>query len=247
MFFESHHSTEQNYFKITESDNTKSFSLHIHRAYELYAVRGGRSEAKIDGKSYTLLPGDAVLVFPYQRHEYNTEPNTATTVCIFSPDLVGSFDRHSYGYLPKDNKFTFPTASIAKETNLLKQKALCYEICGCFDECAEYEKREHTESDIITKILIFISKNYQNECTLLTASQHVGYDYNYVSKIFKRAVKISFNAYVNNMRISEACRLLTSTDASVQSIAESCGYTCTRTFHREFLRIMKTTPKKYRS
>ena len=95
-------------------------------------------------------------------------------------------------------------------------------------------KREHTESDIITKILIFISKNYQNECTLLTASQHVGYDYNYVSKIFKRAVKISFNAYVNNMRISEACRLLTSTDASVQSIAESCGYTCTRTFNREF-------------
>lgn len=247
MFFESHHSTEQNYFKITENDNTKSFSLHIHRAYELYAVKSGRSEAKIDGKEYTLLPGDAVLVFPYQRHEYTTEPNTATTVCIFSPDLVGSFDRHSYGYLPKDNKFVFRAQEISKEKNLLKQKALCYDICGSFDEGAEYEKSEHTESDVITKLLIFISENYRGDCTLLTAAQHVGYDYNYVSKIFKKAVKTSFNSYVNNLRISEACRLLVSTDASVQSIAEICGYTCTRTFHREFLRIMKMTPKQYRS
>ena len=70
MFFESHHSTERNFFKITVNKNTLSFSLHIHKAYELYAVTSGHAEVKIDGKEYSLRSGEAVLVFPYQSHEW---------------------------------------------------------------------------------------------------------------------------------------------------------------------------------
>ena len=246
MFFESHHSTERNFFKITVSQNTRSFSLHIHKAYELYAVTRGQAEVKIDGKKYLLLPGEAVLVFPYQSHEYKTEEGTGTWVCIFSPDLVGSYDRHN-GNLPTDNKFLFSTDGITAPEGLLLQKSLCYDICGRFDEGREYSRTERAEASLISKLLTFISDNYRYECTLLSAAQHVGYDYNYISKLFKKTVKLSFNSYVNNLRISEACRLLTNTELSVQDIAEKCGYGCTRTFHREFLKIMKITPKKYRS
>jgi YesN/AraC family two-component response regulator len=126
------------------------------------------------------------------------------------------------------------------------KKSLCYNICGRFDEEREYAKIDYAESNLISKLLIFVSENYRTECTLLSAAQYVGYDYNYISKLFKKTVKLPFNSYVNNLRISEACRLLTNTKQSVQSVAESCGYTCTRTFHREFLKIMKTTPKNYR-
>lgn len=246
MFFESHHSTERNFFKITVSKNTRSFSLHIHKAYELYAVTSGHAEVKIDGKEYSLRSGEAVLVFPYQSHEYKTDDGTATWVCLFSPDLVGSYDRHN-GNLPTDNKFLFSAADTPAPSGLLLQKSLCYSICGKFDDGREYSKSEQAEASLISKLLTFISDNYRGECTLAAAAQHVGYDYNYISKLFKKTVKLSFNGYVNNLRISEACRLLTNTDLSVQDVAEECGYGCTRTFHREFLKIVKTTPKKYRS
>ena len=53
MFFESVHSTGQNFFKIISNKNDKGFSLHIHKAFECYAVTKGRAEVKIDGKIWT--------------------------------------------------------------------------------------------------------------------------------------------------------------------------------------------------
>ena len=245
MFFESQHSTDQSYFKITQNKNDRGFSLHIHKAYECYAITHGTAEVTIDEKKYMLYPGEAVLVFPYQSHEYKTSDNTGTWVCIFSPDIVSSYDKH-IGYVPSDNKFEFSTEGFSTPENLLMQKSLCYNICGKFDVGREYQKIDRAKLGLISKLLIFASENYHSDCTLFAAAQHVGYDYNYISKLFKKTVKTSFNNYVNNLRIGEACRLLTVSDLPVQAIAEKCGYTCTRTFHREFFKIVKTTPFDYR-
>lgn len=246
MFFETNHSTERNFFKITEAKINNGFPLHIHKAYECYAVTTGCAEVWVDGKKYQLLPGEAVLVFPYQSHEYKTDEGTSTWVCIFSPDLVEGYINNS-GYVPTNNKFEFSTEGMSAPEGILLQKALCYDICGRFDKGREYEKSERTESSLILKLLMFISENYRQNCTLQLAAQSVGYDYNYISKLFKRTVKLSFNGYVNNLRISEACRLLRVTDMSIQAISEQCGYNCTRTFNREFSKIMKMTPNVYRA
>ena len=245
MFFEDKHSTKHNFCEVTPKNNDEGFPLHIHKAYECYAVTKGRVIATIDGKEYTLLQGDAVLVFPYQSHEYKTDSDTGTWVCIFSTDLTQSYNRHN-GYVPTDNKVSFCPEVSLTPSSLLMKKSLCYNICGVFDEGRKYVKTDSAEMSLISKLLLFISENYRSECTLQMATQSVGYDYNYISKLFKRTVKISFNSYVNQLRINEACRLLASTDLSVQEVAETCGYSCTRTFHREFFKIMRVTPKEYR-
>ena len=246
MFFESYHSTEHNFFKIIEEKMSRGFSLHIHKAYECYVVKTGRAVVKVDDKEYQLLPGEAVLVFPYQSHAYKTDEGTSTWVCIFSPDLVESYHRH-HGYIPTNNKFFYAISESTPPQGLLMQKSLCYNICGMFDREREYVKRDYIESSLMLKLLLFISENYRQKCTLYLAAQSVGYDYNYISKIFKKNVKLSFHDYLNNLRISEACNLLKITSMSVQLVAEKCGYSCTRTFHREFFKIMRMTPKEYRS
>ena len=245
MFFESHHSTEQNFFKITIAKSNPGFRLHIHKAYECYAVREGVAEVTVDGEKYTVGTGEAILVFPYQSHEYKTLPNTHTWVCIFSPDLVGSYNKGIGKAVPKNNKFNFVTDNIPTPDTTLLQKALCYNICGSFDKSAEYVISNRQKEELISKILVFISENYKASCTLRDAAAHAGYDYSYISKIFKKSTGLTFNTYVNNLRISEACRLLTHGGETVQDIAEQCGYTCTRTFHREFLRVMGLTPREY--
>lgn len=244
MFFESYNSTGHNFFTVIEEEMSDGFSLHIHKAYECYTVKSGRAVVRIDDKEYQLFPGEAVLVFPYQSHEYKTDAGTSTRVCIFSPDLVESYNNK--GYIPTNNKFLYEASELTRADGLLMQKSLCYGICARFDREREYVRREYTESKLILKLLMFISENYRQKCTLYLAAQSVGYDYNYISKIFKKAVKLSFNEYLNNLRISEACSLLSVTNMSVQSIAEQCGYSCARTFHREFYKIMQMTPKEYR-
>lgn len=245
MFFESYHSNEHNLFTIINEEMSSGFPLHMHKAYECYTVKSGRAVVKVDNKEYQLFPGEAVLVFPYQCHEYKTDEGTDTRVCIFSPDLVESYN-HNSAYLPTDNKFLYGASELTLAQGLLMKKSLCYNICARFDENREYVKRDYNELSLILKLLMFLSENYQKKCTLYLAAQSVGYDYNYVSKIFKRTVKISFNKYLNNLRINEACNLLEENNMSVQSIAEKCGYSCTRTFHREFYKIMGITPKEYK-
>lgn len=243
MFFEGHHSTERNYFNFVANKNTKSFPLHIHKAYECYAVISGNAEAIVNDVKYSLSAGDALLIFPYQRHEYKTGPNTETEVCIFSPDLVGSFKKRA-NLLPKSNKFNYiPDGS--RPDSLLLKKAHCYKILGIFDKDAEYTDKVSGEYDLLSTILSFISSNYFSECTLETVAKHVGYDYSYISKFFKRMTGTNFNAYVNGLRISEACRLLENDNSSIQEIAEAAGFKCTRTFNREFLQIVGKSPREY--
>lgn len=241
MFFETHHSMEWDYFVLRTDKTAGNFPLHIHRAFECYAVIIGSAVATVNGVEYTLLPGEAVLVFPYQRHEYKTSPGTSTRICIFSPDLVGAFKKWT-SLVPVSNKFALTPGERDPE-GLLLQKATCYNICGAFDSVAEYVERSADEEDLLSKILLYVSEKYTTKLTLKDVSAHVGYDYSYISKLFKRTIGVTFKSYVNSIRINEACHLLLNREMSVCEVAEACGFSCIRTFNREFLKMVGSTPR----
>lgn len=244
MIFERHHSTSQNFFKITVSKNTRSFPLHIHKAYECYSVIKGEARVTVDGKEYLLKDGESVLVFPYQSHSYDTAENTETRVCIFSPDLVGSY--HRGRKIPQKNSFKLECQLPESCDGLLFRKALCYNICAEFDKNAKYMDSAHTAESLISKLLYYISENYKGNCSLLDLASHVGYDYNYISKVFKKATGFTFKEYLTDLRISEACQLLLHTDKSAREISEECGFGCQRSFNREFISSLGITPGEYR-
>jgi AraC-like DNA-binding protein len=66
------------------------------------------------------------------------------------------------------------------------------------------------------------------------------------SKHFKRASGLSFTEVVRRLRISQACRLLVSTDLKVARICEEVGYTNLSNFNRQFLAETGVTPRAYR-
>jgi AraC-like DNA-binding protein len=244
MIFERHHSTLQNPFRIIIEKENRGFPLHIHKAYECYTVITGEARVTVGKKVYTLLPGESVLVFPYESHSYETKENTSTWEAIFSPELVSSF--HNPKALPKSNKFKLGMEIPKSCDGILFQKAIAYNICAVFDSTAEYEYGERREENLALRLLTYISENFRKNITLSDLANSVGYDYSYVSKVFKRATRLSFKDYVSDLRIGEAAKLLNTTDLSIQAISEACGFSCTRTFHREFSKIMKTTPRDYR-
>jgi AraC-like DNA-binding protein len=51
---------------------------------------------------------------------------------------------------------------------------------------------------------------------------------------------------VNELRITQVCRLLAETNRTVSEIAYGCGFESLPNFHCQFRRIMKTSPGKYR-
>jgi AraC-like DNA-binding protein len=56
----------------------------------------------------------------------------------------------------------------------------------------------------------------------------------------------SLPTFVNELRISRACRLLSETDTSITRISQDCGFENLSNFNRQFLRHTSRTPSQYR-
>lgn len=52
--------------------------------------------------------------------------------------------------------------------------------------------------------------------------------------------------YLNNRRITHACKLLETTKLNSTQIAYECGYNNLRTFNRNFLKYTNTVPSEYK-
>ncbi|MBB3207550.1 AraC-like DNA-binding protein [Rhodopirellula rubra] len=67
------------------------------------------------------------------------------------------------------------------------------------------------------------------------------------SRFFKQSTGRTASAYINELRIGFACRLLTETDDSILSISQQSGYQNLSNFNRRFQQHRKMTPREYRN
>ncbi len=68
-----------------------------------------------------------------------------------------------------------------------------------------------------------------------------------VSQAVNRVHGTSVSQYVNNYRVAEACRLLSTTDMPVTRIVFEAGFMTKSNFNREFLRVTGTSPTAFRA
>lgn len=93
----------------------------------------------------------------------------------------------------------------------------------------------------------FISQNYaDSSLNVDTVCSHLHLSPTYFSTLFKREVGMPFTAYVTQIRMDEAARLLRDTDEKTYLIAEKTGYTDPNYFSYVFKRRFGVSPSKYR-
>lgn len=253
MFYETKHRLDDEYFTV-EKGESFNFPAHLHPCYEFITVTEGNLCVTVDGNTYDINCGEAVLIFPNQIHSLESKSYNKHILCVFSQRLVKAFDTKVNGFLPKNNLFKIPKY-IVEELNIsnpeshnnISVKGLLYLIVGNFHSNAIYEARSKTGNDsIVFQILNYIGNHYNEECNLKCLSTEIGYDYAYISKLFKRNVGISYNDYINQCRISEATYLLKNSTSTITEIAQNVGYNNVVTFDRNFKKIMGENAITYR-
>ena len=108
------------------------------------------------------------------------------------------------------------------------------------------QKRNKNSYKKLEKALDHIHINYSGRITLEETATLVGYSKGNFCKAFKEATGMSFHAYLNNYRITNACYLLSDTDMAIGDIATTVGFTEFKTFCRVFKVIIGTTPSEFR-
>ncbi len=251
MFYQFDHLGSPEYLKV-ETGRNFSFSAHLHQCFEVIVILSGEMEITIDRQDYLLKKGEALLVFPNQIHSLSSG-NSKHLLCIFSPNIVQAYVNKVADKLPINNKF-IPNkyfvdclARLNDSSTSVDKKGVLYSICGQFDRTASYKQIETDNKKILYRIFDFVEKNYTGDCSLANLAKNTGYDYAYLSRLFKKTVGISFNTYVNHCRLSHACYLLQNMPQPIIECAYESGFSSLRSFNRNFYKYFNLTPKEYRT
>jgi len=224
------------------------FPLHFHRSYELVYVKKGGISITIDGKDWHLQEREMAIIFSNQIHEIVSAENGETVIIEFHPEMVGSFYREYQDKVPTVPILKMDPGFVERPLrSLFRQKSFLYEICAQLIEESTFEPFvESPKTNVLYKLLLYVEKHYQENCTLKEAARNLQYDYPYLSKLFFRMMRMTYTEYLNSYRIATATYLLNNSKLSTQDIAIECGYENMRTFYRNFQLIMKQTPKEYK-
>ncbi len=253
MFYESEHAFREDYYTFLNGINLNS-AIHLHFCYELLVVTEGELWAKVGDQEYLMHKNDVLLVFPHQLHEFKTVEHSAHCLCIFSGDMVDYFHKKRQGTVPATavlslpREYEAPFWHIKSTDNLCYIKAILYNICGMFDEKADFVSvSTHPSQNLLAQMLAYIERHYMEPCTLQKLAEQLSYDPAYLSRYFTRQVRMSVKECINRRRVEEARFLIRSSEKSMLEIAELCGFGTLRSFNRIFLSLCDMTPSQFRA
>ena len=106
---------------------------------------------------------------------------------------------------------------------------------------------ESSDGEHMAAICSFIQKHIGGPIYLSDIARHLRLSEVTFSRFFRSRTGKTFPTYLNEIRISRVCRMLSETDKSVGEIAWDCGFDSIANFQRQFKRQQGCTPKGYRS
>lgn len=233
------------------------YFAHRHREIELVLMFKGCSTAVVDGVSYTLEEGNALVVFPNQLHKYVSDGPEEYILFLIPSTIYNDFEEIIDGHKPQS-----PIIKDAARHPAIKALAqMCLEDGARF----AYQRDKNLTGAILSllledlpvypveandcaleRILIYCEQHFLEDLTLDTLSKDLFLGKYYISHLFSKQLGISFCNYINALRIEESVKLLTTTDLPITDICFASGFTCTRTFNRAFMGRIGISPREYR-
>lgn len=115
-------------------------------------------------------------------------------------------------------------------------------ICDFVDN----QKRSHN-IQLKNKMIEFIDQAYQEpSLSLSSVASKFGMTESYISQFFKEQAGENFSSYLEKIRMSHACELLSQSELSIGEIALQSGYYSDQVFRRAFKRYHGMTPNEFR-
>ena len=223
---------------------------HFHRNIEFLFITRGVQTVTVDGETHELKEGEILFVDSYQPHSYD-DCDAEAYILVLSSTYFEPF--HWFF-----DKKVFPQLMLSKEKNKdlfafvsewYKEHLDNNDRYGIFMKCNElfrlitqkYEIKEPViskQNELVIAALKHIKDHYTDEnLSLKSCSDAIGYSKEYVSKQFNSVMGTSFKGYVNSLRIQKFQELEQAKKGTKQELAVMCGFKSLATFYRALKNI----------
>ncbi len=267
MFIQSANFGNELILRCGHHDGIYTSGDHLHQFFEIILISGGEIEITVDGEVHIAHEGDIAIIPPYRVHSFYTAKHVKLLVCVISnrflTDLIPLKElcikressvfhasRHLWTYLNDGgfygNTHTRMDLDAQEDYNYIHSlKATLYMILSEYFSTVPVTGSS-TINNTLSKILIYISENYDKDISLESVGAALGYNPKYVSDCLKTLPGMGFRWFVNSLRVERAKNLLFTTNKSNPEITFECGFVSQASFQRVFREIAGMSPRKYR-
>lgn len=102
------------------------------------------------------------------------------------------------------------------------------------------------EADRLAGVHKYVQEHYKNDISLHTVAGMANLTRQSFCRLFRQRTNKHFVEYLNEVRISNACKYLLDTDLGIAEIAHHCGYKTVSNFNKLFKKLTGTSPREYR-
>lgn len=260
--------------KFTEENVNRVPFWHFHPEFEIVFISSGSGKRRIGSHISDFSNGDLIFLGPNLPHLSFTdevyEPHTEVVVQM-KADFLGDtfFSRPELKMINQLFNRAKTGLTFKKETkravgNLLMQlpeldnfDRLIY-LLKVLQRLALSSEVENLDIDgfgiqtnprdgeRINAIYEYVDKNFRDTIHLDAAAALVNMTVPSFCRYFKKLTNKTFLQFVNEYRISYACRLLTQNHESIAEIAFECGFNNLSHFNKQFKRVTGKSPSVYR-
>ena len=257
-----------------KDDTLLEVDYHNHDFYEIYFFISGKVTYIVEGKSYSVKPGDILLINdkelhkpvieqgPYERIVIWINPDFIRNACTEETDLLMCFRstiKNKYNLLRPDAK------SLGILKNILNKLHACYtnqaygndiltrlylvELIVCLnkiylDSDIDAIVEDIVYNDKINDIIHYINQNLGEDLSLETLAAKFYTSKYHLLREFKRHTGYTLHSYIHQKRLISAKALLRE-GLSISEVCQACGFNDYSNFIRVFSKTFNISPKRY--
>lgn len=251
---------------ITTNHDEKDMhnNLHAHHCTELFYVISGKGSFVVNNEEFDVEEDDLIIINPNVTHTEKSKDDSPLEYIklgieglqfISFMNQMENEDYSVHNYHEFKHEILFYLKTLISEMN--RQEEQYEEICQNLLEVLIINMIRRTKANLVVapsqKIIKechfieqYINKHYHEDITLELLSEKAYMNKFYLVHAFKQYKGISPINYLIRLRIQQAKELLETTNYSIASISDSCGFSSQSYFSQVFKKSCGMTPNAYR-
>jgi len=249
--------------------------FHHHPEIELTLIAGSSGHRYVGDHIGRFAPGDLVLMGPELPHMYINDTKFSgrahSFVLQFLPTCLGSnffqlgelkgirhlFERSRAGlsFHGRTRDKVAPLMVQLKSLDGFARLTAFLNILEILARSKEFRVLASStyspslalyQGERINRVCELVSRKFKDGVTQSEAARTARMSAPSFSRFFRRATNRTFRAFLNEVRIGHASRMLLETEQTVAEVCYDSGFGNLSNFNRQFLKMRKVSPRAYR-
>lgn len=234
--------------------------MHSHDSYEIYCFLAGEAEYCVEGRRYSLEPGDLIVLQKGEIHLAEVRGEEAYTrigVHFSSDELpqdllspfydrpAGKFNHYPARLFP-DNHWVHYLEKMYAHKSQITEYCFLLPLLAELTEQFQYLQKADllAEKDPAAPIMRYINDHLCEELSLESLSRQFFISQTHLNRLFRKSAGITVWEYITVKRLFTAKYLLENGQPATQ-VFSRCGFSDYSTFFRAYKRRFRVSPSAH--